>query len=82
MPAAVYAKADQPAAATADADRAMAWLTKAVAAGYANAAHMAKDTDPDPLRDRPDFRRLVADLTAQAKPRELAPPPRPVSVRE
>jgi tetratricopeptide (TPR) repeat protein len=50
--------------ATAEADRAMAWLTKAVAAGYKDAAHMAKDKDLDALRDRPDFRALLAGLGA------------------
>ena len=28
------------------------------------AAHMKKDTDLDPLRDRADFKKLVADLEA------------------
>jgi tetratricopeptide (TPR) repeat protein len=49
-----------------DADRAMAWLTKAVAAGYSNRAHMEKDTDLDFLRSRVDFQRLLAGLS-QAK---------------
>jgi hypothetical protein len=45
-----------------DADRAMRWLTKAVAAGYKDAAHMRQDIDLDILRDRDDFRKLLADL--------------------
>jgi tetratricopeptide (TPR) repeat protein len=52
----------------AEADRAMAWLRKAVAAGYCNAEHMAKDKDLDVLRDREDFQRLLAELRiAEAK---------------
>jgi tetratricopeptide (TPR) repeat protein len=50
--------------ADAEADRAMAWLRQAVAAGYKNVAHMAKDTDLDALRDRADFRALLAELGA------------------
>jgi serine/threonine protein kinase len=48
--------------ANAEADRAMAWLKQAIAAGYRNAAHMAKDRDLDALRDRPDFTSLMAAL--------------------
>jgi hypothetical protein len=44
------------------ADRAMDLLHKAVKAGYKNAAHMARDADLDPLRDRDDFKKLLADL--------------------
>jgi serine/threonine protein kinase/tetratricopeptide (TPR) repeat protein len=47
-----------------EADRAMDWLKKAVAAGYKDAAHMTQDTDLDVLRDRADFRKLVAQLEA------------------
>jgi hypothetical protein len=56
-----------------DADRAMAWLTKAVAAGYQNRAHMEKDPDLDVLRDRDDFRKLLAGLPAT---KAAAPPPK------
>jgi hypothetical protein len=45
-----------------DADQAMAWLIKAVAAGYAGAAQTKKDTDLDFLRDREDFKKLLAEL--------------------
>ena len=48
-----------------DADRAMQWLHKAVQAGYKDAAHMKKDTDLDPLRDREDFKKLLAELEAK-----------------
>ena len=44
------------------ADRAMELLTTAVAAGWSKADLMAKDTDLAPLRDREDFKRLVASL--------------------
>ncbi len=48
--------------AQADADRAMAWLTKAVVAGYKDRAHMEKDTDLDFLRSREDFKKLLESL--------------------
>ena len=44
------------------ANRAVELLHKAVEAGYKDAAHMAKDTDLDPLRNREDYKRLLADL--------------------
>jgi eukaryotic-like serine/threonine-protein kinase len=44
------------------ADLAMAWLQKAVAAGYEGVARMKKDTDLDALRDREDFQKLISDL--------------------
>jgi hypothetical protein len=51
--------------ADAEADNAMSWLAKAVAAGCAtlpNRTHMAWDSDLDPLRERADFRRMLAGL--------------------
>jgi tetratricopeptide (TPR) repeat protein len=48
--------------AEAEADRAVAWLKQAVAAGYKNAAHMKQDKDLDALRDRADFTKLVTML--------------------
>ena len=56
--------ADATRLAAAKADCAMAWLQQAIAAGYTNAAHIAKDTDLDALRDREDFKKLVAELEA------------------
>jgi eukaryotic-like serine/threonine-protein kinase len=50
--------------AAAEADRAMAWLTQAIAAGYKDAAHIKEDTDLDALRDRGDFKKLLAQLAA------------------
>jgi tetratricopeptide (TPR) repeat protein/tRNA A-37 threonylcarbamoyl transferase component Bud32 len=54
--------ADATRLANEEADRAMAWLTKAAAAGYKDAANMKKDKDLDPLRDRDDFKKLLAEL--------------------
>jgi tetratricopeptide (TPR) repeat protein len=51
--------------AAAEADRATAFLTQAVAAGYKDVAHMKQDKDLDPLRDRADFQKLLADLEAK-----------------
>jgi hypothetical protein len=59
--------------AAAEADKAMDWLRKAVAAGYSNRPHIDGDTDLDALRGRADFRALVGSLPYPA------PPPRPVS---
>ena len=50
-----------------DADRAMDWLQKAVAAGYKDSAHIKKDTDLDPLRERADFKKLIVELEAKAE---------------
>ena len=50
----------------AHADRAMELLHQAVKAGYKDAAHMKKDTDLDALRDREDFKNLIAELEAKA----------------
>jgi hypothetical protein len=64
--AAVIRAADTSAAggeqADAEADRAMAWLTQAAAAGYKNVAHMKQDKDLDALRDRADFVKLLTKL--------------------
>jgi hypothetical protein len=59
--------------ADADADRAMEWLRKAVAAGYRNLANMDKDTDLDALRGRADFQEMIASL----RPKEPAAAPTP-----
>jgi tetratricopeptide (TPR) repeat protein len=63
--ASLQAKAKDPDAARlakADADQAMAWLTKAVAAGFKDGAHMRKNADLDMLRERADFKKLLAEL--------------------
>jgi tetratricopeptide (TPR) repeat protein len=54
-----------------EADLAMAWLSKAVAAGYdtpQHLAHMTRDPDLDAFRDRDDFRRLMAGLMDRVFP--------------
>ncbi len=45
-----------------DADRAMAWLEQAVAAGMTDAVHMKTDPDLASLRDREDFKKLLGDV--------------------
>jgi tetratricopeptide (TPR) repeat protein len=64
--AGAFERADQPGEATADADRAMVWLRKAVAAGYRDRDHMVKDKDLDALRAREDFQALLAALPESA----------------
>jgi tetratricopeptide (TPR) repeat protein len=43
-------------------DAAMKLLREAVGKGWKDVAHMKKDTDLDPLRQREDFQKLVAEL--------------------
>jgi serine/threonine protein kinase/tetratricopeptide (TPR) repeat protein len=57
--------AEGGARADAEADRAMAWLKQAVAAGYHDAAHLARDADLDALRGRADFADLMTTLRAR-----------------
>jgi tetratricopeptide (TPR) repeat protein len=59
--------------ADAEAERAVAWLKQALAAGYKDATHIKKDSDLDSLRAREDFKKLVAELepvkeSGQTKP--------------
>ena len=49
------------------ADLAMVWLGKAVAAGYADTKHMKQDRDLDALSEREDFKQLLAELQARKK---------------
>jgi hypothetical protein len=46
----------------------MAWLERAVAAGFRNAKDMAEDHELDALRPRADFKEMLARLRA-AKPK-------------
>jgi hypothetical protein len=46
----------------AEADRAIQWLRRAIAAGYRKLALIQTDPDLDPLRSRPDFQLLMLDL--------------------
>jgi serine/threonine protein kinase len=48
--------------ADAEADRALAWLKQAIAAGYNNVAHLKRDRAFDALRERPAFTDLVTLL--------------------
>jgi hypothetical protein len=48
-------------------DAAMKLLRDAVSKGYKDVAHMKKDTDLDPLRQRDDFQKLVAELEGKGK---------------
>jgi eukaryotic-like serine/threonine-protein kinase len=52
----------------AEADKAMASLRRAVAAGWSQAAQMRVDTDLDPLRSRADFGLLLLDLACPNEP--------------
>jgi hypothetical protein len=56
------------AAAPAEANRAMAALRRAVAAGYHDLAEMQADRDLDLLRGRDDFKLLMMDLAMPADP--------------
>ena len=47
-----------------EANLAMDCLQRAVAAGFNNLAQIKKDSDLDTLRDREDFKQLVAKLEA------------------
>jgi serine/threonine protein kinase len=49
---------------TKEANLAMDWLKKAVAAGFKEAGQFKTDTDLDALRQREDFKKLVAELEA------------------
>jgi hypothetical protein len=44
------------------AERAVVLLRQSVKAGWKDIAHLKKDTDLDPLRQRQDFRDLIAEL--------------------
>jgi serine/threonine protein kinase/tetratricopeptide (TPR) repeat protein len=57
-------------AAAAEADRAMAWLKRAVSAGYSDIENMKNDKDLHALRGREDFQRLLADLEASNQKNE------------
>src|SRR5262249_35921664 len=48
-------------------DAAMKLLRDAVSKGYKHVAHLKKDTDLDPLRQRDDFQKLVAELVGKGK---------------
>ena len=51
-----------------EADKAMVLIHKAAAQGYRNTDAMNRETALDPLRDRPDFRLQMLDLSFPADP--------------
>jgi tetratricopeptide (TPR) repeat protein len=48
-------------------DAAMKLLRDAVSKGFKNVAHMKKDTGLDPLRQREDFKKLIAELAENGR---------------
>jgi serine/threonine-protein kinase len=48
-------------------DAAMKLLRQAVSKGYKDAVHMKKDTGLEPLRQREDFQKLIAELEGKGK---------------
>jgi tetratricopeptide (TPR) repeat protein len=60
-------KADAAKLANEQADKALAWLKKATAAGYKNVHQLKTDKDLDPLRKREDFKNLIFDLEQREK---------------
>jgi hypothetical protein len=56
--------------ADAEADIAMSWLARAVTAGYDDLANLTRDPDLDALRNRADFRRLLARLFDRGFPKD------------
>ncbi len=69
-------EADREGVAKAHTDRALVWLTRAVARGWRDAEAMAKDPALAPLRQREEFKDILdAHAKPPAKP-ELAPQPR------
>jgi tetratricopeptide (TPR) repeat protein/tRNA A-37 threonylcarbamoyl transferase component Bud32 len=56
--------ADATRLAKVEADKAMDWLRRAVAAGYKDVEHMRKEVDLGALRGREDFKMLLAELEA------------------
>ena len=49
------------------ADRAMDLLRQAIAKGYKDVKHLTTDKEFDPLRQRDDFKQLLAELESKAK---------------
>ena len=45
----------------------MKLLRDALGKGYKDVAHMKKDTDLDPLRQRDDFQKFVVELEGKGK---------------
>ena len=47
----------------------MEWLNHAVASGYRNTNQLRIESALDPLRDRADFKELVAELEGKSPPK-------------
>jgi hypothetical protein len=45
----------------------MKFLREAVSEGYKDVPNMKNDTDLDPLRQREDFQKLIAELEGKAR---------------
>ena len=58
---------ERPTTAEAYADLALKALRQSMQAGFNDAEHLRKDPDLDPLRSRPDFKRLLSELKAAAQ---------------
>jgi len=58
-----------------ESDRAMAWLQQAVQAGFSDVRHMRDDADLATLRNRDDFKQVVARLETNANTDEPARTP-------
>ena len=54
----------------AEAARAMEWLGRAVANGYRNTNQLRIESALDPLRDRADFKKLMAELEKNSPPQQ------------
>ena len=50
--------------------KAMEWLGRAVAMGYRNTNQLRIESALDPLRNRPDFKKLMAELEKNAPPQQ------------
>ena len=53
-----------------EAARAMEWLGRAIASGYRNTNQLRIESALDPLRNRPDFKKLMAELEKNAPPQQ------------
>jgi hypothetical protein len=59
--------AHRPGDASAEADRTLAWLAKSIAAGFKDAARIKADAGLTALRERADFKKIVAELAAASE---------------
>ena len=55
-------------------DRAMEFLQRAVKVGYKDVDRLKRDPELGPLRDRDDFRKLLADLEKKSAPKAKPAP--------